>query len=121
MTRIFLVLSILALSGCIHHRSGIAGKKPEWTVGNTTRREVVAKWGNPDHIRKSEWVWKDSSLIGGKFKAGYMGIGFTVGNTISGKREWRLDFDERGILRRQTLVNPLPETTMWSVNPLSEP
>ena len=57
------LLFALAVSGCIHHRTGMieSEKSPnmEWRTGVTTRRDVVAAWGNPHKTSGDVWIWQE--------------------------------------------------------------
>ena len=116
----FAVLAFL-FSGCIYSHSGIdTERKNTWQVGVTTRRDVVAAWGNPDSIQGDEWIWKETKLLGGKVKGGYMGISATFGNTSSVVHEHRLIFDGGGRLLRQEFVESVPGGVHWSLIPFGK-
>lgn len=108
-----------AAFGCVTKHAGVrtAEQEPEWQVGLTTRRDVVAKWGNPDQMKGDTWTWKDWNLIGGKFRLGYMGVGFTVSNARVSTRQYRLTFDRQGKLVSQVTVDSVPGGAEWSMNP----
>ena len=61
------LLFALAVSGCIHHRTGMiestASQNMEWRTGVTTRRDVVAAWGNPHKMAEIRGDRPRKSLI----------------------------------------------------------
>ena len=103
--------------GCVSKQSGVAVEKLSWRSGETTRREVVEKWGNPDAIKGDVWVWRDWRLIGGKVKGGYMGLGLTVDNRVASTCEYRLRFGKDGRLTSTEVVESVPGGGKWSINP----
>ena len=115
--RIWMVLSMLALAGCIAERSGSAPEIFPFREGETVLREVVEKWGNPDRVREDELVWMESRSLGSKFRLAYRGIGFTAANSNGAIREWVLKFDEEGVLRSRELGESLPGGIRWSPCP----
>ena len=46
----------MTAGGCIYSHSGVGSGTRVWKPGVTTRRDVVAAWGNPDFIRGGEWT-----------------------------------------------------------------
>jgi len=114
---LFVVAVILLACGCISKSAGITTPEQVWACGKTTQREVVSKWGNPDRIRGKIWTWKEWRLIGGKVKASYMMVGLTVSNTQASTREYRLTFDDRGILAKQETADSVPGGASWSIWP----
>lgn len=116
IVRAGLVLCLL-VAGCVVKDAGISGQEREWFVGRTTRREVVAAWGNPDRIDGNVWKWKAWRSTGGKFKLGYMGVGMTLSNSRAATREYQLEFGEDGRLRSCQKVDSVPEGAAWSVWP----
>jgi hypothetical protein len=71
----------------------------EWRTGVTTRRDVVAAWGNPHKTSGDVWIWQEWSSKGGKVKASYYSIGMTISNAAVSVREHRLTFGADGRLR----------------------
>lgn len=119
MTRsIATVILALAVTGCIHHHSGIpkasAPKKNEWKSGITTRREVVEKWGNPHGTAGNTWIWRIHTTTGGKVKAAYRMIGVTISNLDTTSREHRLTFDSDGILTDWQVSDSVLGGVRWS-------
>jgi len=113
-----LILLLVSAVGCVTKHAGIPKDDIViWQVGRTTQRDVVARWGNPDRIQESVWVWKDWNLLGGKFKASYMMVGFTLSNSRVSTREQRLTFDARGVLTSVETVDSVPAGIEWSANP----
>lgn len=115
--RRLLFLALLAFAGCIAERSGMEKVTPSWQIGSTTRRAVVAKWGNPDIIDGEWWIWRDANTIGGKIKASFMMIGATISNLRDSTEEYRLTFDERGVLSGVEVVESVPKGADWSIWP----
>lgn len=121
--RAFLFIPLLlATSGCIHHRSGIPGsvttsRKPNWKCGVTTRQEVVMKWGNPHKISGSDWIWRETFTNGGKMRASYYMIGFTVSNTAMYTREHHLTFGPDGKLITWETLDSVTDGRPWSIWP----
>ena len=116
-----LVAATAVLSGgCIYSHSGVESGVRAWQTGVTPRRDVVGAWGNPDFIRDGDWTWRETESIGGKFKAGYMGIGVTLANSSSAVLEQRLTFDENGRLLRQETARSLPDGARWSPVPFGD-
>lgn len=114
------VLLALALSGCVLHHSGADTRRLVPENGVTTRRDAVSVLGNPDRVRGGEWHWRHVRTLGGKFKAGYMAVGFTLANSAAASEELRLVFDGRGVLKSWSVDRSLPSDTGWSVNPFSD-
>ena len=110
----------LLFGGCIYSHSGVNARKSSWQVGVTTCRDVVAAWGNPDSIQGEEWIWKETKLLGGKVKGGYMGICLTFGNTASVTYEHRLVFDASGRLLKQEAAESVPGGVHWNLNPFGQ-
>ena len=113
---LFAVLAFFS-GGCIYSHSGVNIRTSLWQVGVTNRRDVVAAWGNPDFIKGEEWIWKETKLLGGKVKGGYMGLSMTFGNTSSVTYEYRLVFDGAGRLLKQEVAESVPGGVHWSLNP----
>lgn len=107
----------LLVHGCVSSSQGIAHEAPAWKVGETTRRQVVAAWGNPDFVAGDDWVWWNVESIGGKLRIAYMGVGLTVANSRRDLRECRLRFDEKGALAAMELTETMPGGPKWSVLP----
>ena len=111
-------LALLACCcGCVSKQAGVEVETIPWRTGETTRRDVVEKWGNPDAIKGDVWIWRDWRSIGGKVKAGYMGIGFTVDNRVASTCEYRLRFDKKGRLASTEVVESVPGGGKWSIDP----
>jgi len=112
----------LLFAGCISERRGSvqddAGQSVPWQVGQTTPRDVVALWGNPDFVIGETWVWWNIDALGGKFRAAYMGVGVTVSNLRQGMSEYRLTFGADGKLKSLSAQQTLPGGPSWSVNPI---
>lgn len=107
----------LAVCGCVSRRTADSGRGAGFEIGGTTRRDVMKQWGNPDDIRGDVWIWKDWETLGGKFKLGYWGIGFTVADAKMATVEHRLRFDRGGVLVSKEEVRSLPGETEWSTLP----
>lgn len=105
------------LCGCMSSQSGMHHPETYWKIGQTSPRDVVTKWGNPDSIENNIWIWKEHISIGGKAKAAYMGIGFLVYNHRFFTREHRLDFSNNGKLKSMSIFNSVPGGANWSLNP----
>ena len=120
MTR-FIILSALALSGCIHHRSGMPISSviddAGWTKGVTTQRDVVEKWGNPHRTSGNTWIWREWISNGGKIKASYYMIGITVSNAAVSFRDHRLEFDHDGTLAEWETSESVSDGAQWSIWP----
>ena len=114
---VFLTVLAVLFSGCITKHAGVSEPELKWTAGVTTRREVVAKWGNPHKIEDDTWVWRDWNLTGGKVKAAYMMIGLTISNAAVSTREHWLTFDADGRLVRHDVVDSVPGGAEWSLWP----
>ena len=46
----------------------------EWRTGVTTRRDVVATWGNPQKTSGDVWICHERTPKGGKVKAFYVDV-----------------------------------------------
>jgi len=108
----------LLLCGCISSRQGVVREVPSWKVGETTLREVVEAWGNPDFVTDEEWVWWNVESIGGKLRIAYMGVGATASNSRRDMRECRLRFGRDGKLASMELTETLPGGAKWAILPL---
>ena len=105
-------------AGCVATSSGHAARQEAtWSVGKTTRCDVVAVWGNPDRIADATWIWRARHSLGGKVRAGYMGIGGTISSERHATREHRLTFDARGVLVSVQTADSVPGGATWSINP----
>ena len=115
------LLFALAVSGCIHHRTGMiestASRNMEWRTGVTTRRDVVAVWGNPHKIAGDVWIWQEWISKGGKVKASYYSVGVTISNAAVSVREHRLTFGADGRLRKREISESVPGGAAWSLWP----
>ncbi len=115
------LLFALAVSGCIHHRTGMTestvSQNMEWRTGVTTRRDVVAAWGNPHKIAGDVWIWQEWISKGGKVKAAYYSIGMTISNAAVSVREHRLTFAEDGRLKEWEISESVPGGAEWSLWP----
>ena len=123
MMRIFVLpfLFLFAASGCIHHRTGMpesaTSQNRNWQTGVTTRRDVVAVWGNPHKISGDVWIWQEWISNGGKVKASYYMIGMTISNAAVSVREHRLTFGEDGRLKGWEISESIPGGSKWSLLP----
>lgn len=122
MKRVALVLAPLVMGvlvgGCISKRSGIVIEDgANWTIGETTAKEVVAEWGNPRTIRGDVWIWRMSTSLGGKVRASYMSLGATVSSQKSSIGEYRLTFDENNVLREVETLESIPGGPSWTILP----
>lgn len=115
------LLFALAVSGCIHHRTGMiestASQNMEWCTGVTTRRDVVAAWGNPHKMAGDVWIWQEWISKGGKVKASYYSVGVTISNAAVSVREHRLTFGADGRLRKREISESVPGGAAWSLWP----
>ena len=115
------LLFALAVSGCIHHRTGMiestASQSMEWRTGVTTRRDVVAAWGNPHKTSGDVWIWQEWTSNGGKVKASYYSIGVTISNAAVSVREHRLTFGADGRLKEWEISESVPGGADWSLWP----
>ena len=115
------LLFALAVSGCIHHRTGMiestASRNMEWRTGVTTRRDVVAAWGNPHKMAGDVWIWQEWISKGGKVKASYYSVGVTISNAAVSVREHRLTFGVDGRLRKREISESVPGGAAWSLWP----
>ncbi len=116
-TLLFLCLGALAFSGCLSKHTGLLNNPEQWKVGETTRREVVAKWGNPDRLRGNEWTWISIDTLGSKFKIAYMMIGFTASNSGVVTSETRMTFGPDGRLQSVVSSETVPGGTTWNPSP----
>ena len=107
----------LGLAGCISSRSGVARAPVPFAAGATTRRDVVAAWGNPDVVLGDTWVWRNHQTIGGKLRASFMMVGATVKNLSRSAYEYRLRFGADGRLLSAEAVEYYPAGDEWSINP----
>ena len=118
---IMLFLFLFAASGCIHHRTGMpeseTSQNRNWQTGVTTRREVVAAWGNPHKIFGDVWIWQEWISNGGKVKASYYKIGLTISNAAASVREHRLTFGEDGRLKGWEISESVLGGSKWSLWP----
>ena len=118
---IMLFLFMFAASGCIHHRTGMpesaTSQNRKWQTGVTTRRDVVAEWGNPHKISGDVWIWQEWISNGGKVKASYYMIGMTISNAAVSVREHRLTFGEDGRLKTWEISESVPGGSKWSLWP----
>ena len=112
-----LVLLTLLCGGCISSRGGVERMTTLWTVGKTTRQEVVKAWGTPDAIIDDVWVWRNRTSAGGQLKASFMMIGATVRNMTYSTYEYRLAFRPDGTLEDEEVVDYTPGQDEWSINP----
>ncbi len=115
-----LPLLVSVLSGCISLREGLdddALSKSGFRIGRTTRRDVVAAWGNPSGISKDEWTWTGKQTTGGQFRLSYYLIGFTLSNEASATRSHHLTFDANGVLTKMRTSNSLPQGPVYSLYP----
>ena len=118
---IMLFLLMFAASGCIHHHTGMpeseTSQNRNWQTGVTTRREVVAAWGNPHKIFGDVWIWQEWISNGGKVKASYYMVGMTISNVAVSVREHRLTFGEDGRLKGWEISESVPGGFKWSLWP----
>ncbi len=112
-----LVLVVSACAGCISSRGGVERKPELWTVGKTTRQDVVTRWGGPDAVFGDTWVWRSRKTAGGQLKASFMMIGATVRDMAYSTFEYRLKFDAGGRLENEEVVDYTPGRDEWSINP----
>lgn len=116
-----ILITALTLCGCIHHRTGLpasaTNKNVGWTQGVTTRRDVVATWGNPHGTSGDTWIWRETISNGGKVKASYYMIGITVANTTVSTREHRLTFGADGRLSSWKITDSVSGGANWSLWP----
>lgn len=119
MIRILFLTACLVLlgTGCISERRGTPKEAPVWRVGVTTRRDVVARWGNPDFVKGDSWVWWDVDAIGGKVRASYMMMGVTISNLQRSFSGYRLTFSSDGTLASMEGYETLPGGGKWSLMP----
>ena len=115
-------VSVIALAlslslGCISSQGGIERTQTLWTIGQTTRRDVVASWGGPDAVFGDVWVWRNRTTAGGQLKASFMMIGATVRNLVFSAYEHRLTFGPDGRLVDEQVVDFTPGQDEWSINP----
>ena len=112
-----LVLLTLLCAGCISSRGGLERQTRLWTVGKTTRRDVVQAWGGPDAVLGDVWIWRSRTSAGGQLKASFMMIGATVRNLAYSTYEHRLRFGPDGWLAAMEIVDYTPGRDEWSINP----
>ena len=117
-----LVLAVcLALcgTGCMTERHGVPpdGELGVWRIGVTTRRDVVAQWGNPDFVKGDSWVWWTVGAIGGKLRLSYMMLGVTLSNSQRSFSGCRLTFSKDGTLSSIEGYETLPGGGKWSLWP----
>lgn len=118
VTAIVILVFASMAAGCVMNRSGGASFNDcEWREGITKRLDVVGVWGNPDAVEGDVWIWRENRRLGGKAKAAYYGIGFTVSRLNVATYEHRLRFNDSGVLvNRQThCLTRAGES--WSINP----
>ena len=119
--RPFLVVALAfvlsACAGCISSRGGVERKSELWTIGKTTRQDVVKSWGGPDAVFGDTWVWRSRRAEGGQLKASFMMIGATVRNMAYSTCEHRLRFGSDGTLADEEVVDYTPGRDEWSINP----
>ena len=108
---------LLSLAGCVSSKTGVERTSDWWTLNKTTRRDVVAAWGNPDAVLDGVWIWRSRTSAGGKLKASFMMIGATVENSVRSVREHRLRFHPNGTLADEQVVDYTPGQDEWSINP----
>jgi hypothetical protein len=94
-----------------------ASRNMEWRTGVTTRRDVVAAWGNPHKIAGDVWIWQEWISKGGKVKASYYSVGVTISNAAVSVREHRLTFGADGRLRKREISESVPGGAAWSLWP----
>lgn len=115
---LMVLTALIGLGGCISSHSGIStGKAAKWTVGKTKAREVVEAWGNPATIHHGVWVWRVRRGLGGRVRAGYMGVSAQVSSQRLSVREYRLEFDETNTLKSIEFFESIPGGPGWTVNP----
>lgn len=108
----------IVLTGCISKHSGVEfGEDVSYTIGKTTAREMVERWGNPMAIRNKVWIWRSSTSLGGRVRASYMALGATVSSQKASINEYRLTFDEQNILRDVEVLESLPGGPGWTIFP----
>lgn len=119
MIRLLLLLTfaVLSATGCVSERRGTPKENPAWRIGVTTRRDVVAQWGNPDFVKGDSWVWWDVDAIGGKFRAAYMLLGVTISNSRRSFSGYRLTFSPDGTLVSVEGYETVPGGGEWSLWP----
>lgn len=111
------LLLLVAASGCVSSHSGPTLSPASFIVGKTTFRDVISVWGNPDSIKGHEGIWREVVTTGGKVKAAYMMIGFTLSNSHGTTREHRLRFSSAGVLEAIRTVSAVPDGPRWSLWP----
>lgn len=115
---LLLVVLGAVFAGCVSESRGIArDEEIRWEVGKTTKRDVVAAWGNPDYVAGDTWVWWGSHALGGKFKVQFMHLGVSLSNSRRSTRDVRLQFDRDGRLASLETVESVPGDVNWSSNP----
>lgn len=111
-----LIMTLTGL-GCISSRGGVERQTKLWTIGKTTRQDVVRVWGMPDVIDGDVWIWRTRKTEGGQLKASFMMIGATVRNMAYSTYEHRLTFRPSGTLAGEEVVDYTPGHDKWSINP----
>ena len=114
---VFFAFLALVCSGCISSQGGLERQTQLWTIGTTTRREVVQTWGGPDAVLGDTWIWRSRTSAGGQLKASFMMIGATVRNQTYSTYEHRLRFGPDGRLSAMEIVDYTPGRDEWSINP----
>ena len=94
-----------------------AASNRKWQTGVTTRRDVVAVWGNPHKISGDVWIWQEWISNGGKVKASYYMVGMTISNAAVSVREHRLTFGEDDRLKGWEISESVPGGSKWSLWP----
>lgn len=117
LRRLLVTACLAGLAGCISSRSGVERQNDLWTIGKTTRRDVVKAWGCPDAVLDDVWVWRSRKVAGGQVKASVMFVGATVRNLAFSTREYRITFGPDGRLVDEKIVDYTPGQDEWSINP----
>jgi len=112
------VVAFLALAvGCISSRGGLERENVLWTIGRTTRQDVVRAWGCPDVVIEDVWVWRNRKSSGGQLRASFWFLGATVRNLAYSTCEYRIAFGPDGKLVDEQVVDYTPGWNEWSLNP----
>lgn len=111
------LIAALMCSGCISSRGGVERETKLWTIGKTTRQDVVRAWGTPDVVDGDVWTWRNRTSAGGQVKASFMMIGATVRNMAYSTYEHRLTFRPDGTLADEEVIDYTPGHDEWSINP----
>lgn len=115
---VLVVTALIGFGGCVSSQSGISSENNvAWTVGRTKAREVVEVWGNPVTIHHGVWVWRVRKGLGGRVRAGYMGLSAQVSSQRHSVEEYRLEFDASNTLKRIEHFESIPGGPGWTVNP----